>query len=292
LTIRDVLERVASEFPGASTQIFAGHNLANFMRGQGANAIKAAIARDDLIVKGSPGQANWADVPWFAVFQPEITENATKGYYVVYLFNAAMTQVSLSLGQGVFALRKEFGRFAKQEMLRRSALIRDRVPEYRDRFRPGPLQLGGKTQLAKDYDPAVAFHITYKLDALPPEDKLSGDLLLAVDLYETLISRGGVDNVETALAVSTLLAANTSRIAASSRTGFDSSSRPIMITATRRAVSAQHPPAASAIDMRGRQLSADRPRRASGISGSASRRTSRWSTAHRAPLRHRSSSPA
>jgi 5-methylcytosine-specific restriction protein A len=47
----------------------------------------------------------------------------------------------------------------------------------------------------------VAFHITYKLDALPPEDKLSGDLLLAIDLYETLISRGGVDNVETALAV-------------------------------------------------------------------------------------------
>jgi 5-methylcytosine-specific restriction protein A len=130
LTIREVLERVASEFPIASAQNFAGHDLANFMRGQGADAIKDAIARDDLIVKGSPGQANWADVPWFGLFQPEITETATKGYYVVYLFNVAMTEVSLSLGQGVTALRTEFGRFAKQEMLRRATLVRDRVPEH------------------------------------------------------------------------------------------------------------------------------------------------------------------
>ena len=37
-----------------------------------------------LLVEGSPGQGNWAAVPWISVFDPAITTSATRGYYVVY----------------------------------------------------------------------------------------------------------------------------------------------------------------------------------------------------------------
>jgi hypothetical protein len=73
-------------------------------------------------------------VPWLALFNPEVTTSATRGYDIVYLFAADMSTVTLSLAQGVTAIRDEFKNKAAAEMLRRAALIRDRVPEFFERF--------------------------------------------------------------------------------------------------------------------------------------------------------------
>jgi 5-methylcytosine-specific restriction protein A len=61
-----------------------------------------------LLVEGSPGQGNWAAVPWISVFDPVITTSATSGYYVVYLFHATKPIVHLSLNQGATKVREDF----------------------------------------------------------------------------------------------------------------------------------------------------------------------------------------
>ena len=41
-------------------------------------------------VEGSPGQGNWAKVPWISVFDLLVTDSAQRGYYPVYLFRNDM----------------------------------------------------------------------------------------------------------------------------------------------------------------------------------------------------------
>jgi 5-methylcytosine-specific restriction protein A len=90
MALRETLHQILTDYPLARTGALEGHPLAQFIRGDAADAVSDALGEvgDGLIVQGSPGQGNWAAVPWIAVFDPAITTSATRGYYVVYLFHA------------------------------------------------------------------------------------------------------------------------------------------------------------------------------------------------------------
>jgi 5-methylcytosine-specific restriction protein A len=87
--LSETLTRIMQEFPAAREQPFARHPLAIFVRTGAVEAVTAALGElaPGLVVKGSAGAGNWADVPWLAVFDPVITGSATRGYYLVYLFS-------------------------------------------------------------------------------------------------------------------------------------------------------------------------------------------------------------
>ena len=194
--IQHALQRIADDFEGARQQPLAGHPLADYLRNEAAQEIRDAISRPDLRVIGAPGQGNWAEIPWIGLFHPEVTTSATRGFYIVYLFAADMSVVNLCLGQGVTAVRDEFGDSTVDELLRRASLIRDRIAEFAPRFTPGPTELGGTTRLAIDYDAAVAFYKSYDLASLPEQSELITDIQTMVSLYDLLVGRGGLDNVE------------------------------------------------------------------------------------------------
>lgn len=201
--LADALGFIANNFKDATTQGLKGNSVAETIRHDCAQAVLKASNRNDFLVKGAPGEGNWADVPWIGLFNPEITTSATQGIYIVYLFSTNLQAVYLSLGQGVTEIKGEFGRHREREMLRRAELIRDRVPEHKGLFSAGPVSLGGTTPLAKDYDPAVAFYRSYKAGSLPSEKELQRDLSEIVGLYDLVIARGGTDSVETAKTLGT-----------------------------------------------------------------------------------------
>ena len=86
----------------ATKQTFANHPFAAYIRHSAVAEVESALATTDgdLIVEGSPGAGNWAAVPWIGVFDPLVTDSATRGYYVVYLFHASEPIIHLSLNQG------------------------------------------------------------------------------------------------------------------------------------------------------------------------------------------------
>jgi len=200
--IRNCLERVFDNYLTEKEKPFADNALGAFVRGVIPEAIKEVLSRDDLIIKGSVGGGNWADVPWIGVLNPENTESASYGIYIVYLFSADLESVYLCQAQGVTKVKEEFGKDKTKELLRRSDLIRSRVPEHRKGFTAGPIDLNGSTNLAKDYNPSVAYFKEYKKNSLPREEQLRSDLKEIVCYYDYLISRGGTDNVDTALELS------------------------------------------------------------------------------------------
>jgi 5-methylcytosine-specific restriction protein A len=70
--------------------------------------------------QGSDGQGNILSAPWVAVFNRNITESATKGYYIVYLLSEDLQRLVLEVGFGATVLHNlknasgEVGNFTKQ----------------------------------------------------------------------------------------------------------------------------------------------------------------------------------
>lgn len=194
--LKQVFEDIHNNYLTEKEVLLKGNAFADRVRSIGKQALEDAVGDSNLKYKASVGAGNWAEVPWLGVFSPESTESATHGIYVVYLFSADMSSLYLCQGQGVTRVKEEFGRQQIEELQRRAELIRSRIQEYKDHFQSGAIDLGGKTNLAKEYDSAVAYFKKYDLSRLPSDDLLRDDLIKIVDLYKLLIARGGAENLE------------------------------------------------------------------------------------------------
>lgn len=195
--MRSIFENFAESYLPATSEKLKDHSFASFARHDVVKLVQENIGRPDLKVTCSVGQGNWAEIPWIGIFNPEMTTSATNGIYLVYLFNTDLNAVYLCQGQGVTLVKEEFGKAAVGELKRRASLIRSRVPEYATFFDETNIYLGGRSPLAKSYDPAVAYSKRYDLNNIPQDEVLIADLNNAIELYDLLVSRGGTDNLET-----------------------------------------------------------------------------------------------
>lgn len=200
MPLRETLQTILTDYPKAKTEPLEGHTLAQFIRHDAEDAVQGALGElgAGLIVEGSPGQGNWAAVPWISVFDPAITASATSGYYVVYLFHANQPIVHLSLNQGTTKVREEFGSRAREILQDRADLMRKRVAEFAQSLAVTEIELGSDARLPGDYVAGHALGKTYALDTLPAESGLRSDLQTIVRAYRALSYRGGIDaDVET-----------------------------------------------------------------------------------------------
>jgi 5-methylcytosine-specific restriction protein A len=195
MALRETLQRILIDYSNAKLAPLENHPLAQFIRGDAATAVLQALGEfgAGLIVEGSPGQGNWAAVPWISVFDPAITTSATRGYYVVYLFHASEPIVYLSLNQGTTTVREEFGARAREILNDRADLMRKRVAEFEGALPFKTIDLGSSARLPGDYVAGHALGASYTLSALPNEVALRADLQAMVGAYRALTYRGGID---------------------------------------------------------------------------------------------------
>ena len=122
------------------------------------------------------------------VFDLSVTDSATRGHYVVYLFRADGTAVYLSLNQGTTAVYKAQPR-------RYIATLKARAQEYvslldlgeRDGLHLGPIDLGGgRPPLTPGYQAGNVAAITYDATRIPDYAQLGSDLRRMLDLYSRL----------------------------------------------------------------------------------------------------------
>src|SRR5690625_487796 len=107
--IRSSLLKIMNEYLTAKTEGFSNHPLANFVRRDIPKLFKnlSFIDSDQYEISASVGQGNWAYVPWIAIMNKEVTTSTQRGYYAGYLFSEDMTQVYLTIAQGVTETSKE-----------------------------------------------------------------------------------------------------------------------------------------------------------------------------------------
>jgi 5-methylcytosine-specific restriction protein A len=194
--ISEALSEFASRYLSSKDEPLTDHPIAEKIRSFDNNiATSLGELSENFRFKASVGTGVWADVPWIAIMDPEVTTTAQTGHYVVYLFSADMKKSVLSLNQGATFLLKGLGQSkAMNELTRRAALIRDRVGEYKEYFTFEQINLKSDKQLAKLYEAGHAFGITYDLNNIPEEAKLQSDLKKITEHYMLLTHRGGVDS--------------------------------------------------------------------------------------------------
>lgn len=199
--LHQAFERIATEYPVARTQQFAGHPLANFIRRDIPAILQTSFSQHtDLMWAASAGKGQWSDAPWIAVFDPLVTDNPQEGYYPVYLFTRTLDTVYLSLNQGMTELLKEFGSGKAKDLLRnRAKILRSRLKaEYQVKFDATPIDLqasGANTRLSF-YEPGHVFGVRYDLNSLPATQQLINDIAMMIDVYRLATARGGTDELD------------------------------------------------------------------------------------------------
>jgi len=156
----------------------------------------ANINQDKFSIEGSIGKGQFAEIPWVSIFNKNITESATKGIYIVYLYTADMKGIYLSLNQGFTYFREKFaGRKAREELQNISKIIRSlvNIPENMENYN---IDLKANNALGKGY---MAGHIAgkyYDLENMPSNDRLILDLLELIDVYDEVNLQIGNRTVE------------------------------------------------------------------------------------------------
>jgi len=197
MALSEILATIGNSYMQAKLEGFGGHPLANIIRREWPLSIAELLpSRSELDFKGSAGQGRWSDSPWAAIFDPIVTSSAETGYYPVFLFSEGFQEVSLVMGQGTYEVRKEFGRGTLEILEMRAKLLRQRVPEFRQRFNEGPFPIKSSAHAGDDWSVSSAWGKQYSVVNLPSNEELGGDLIEMVNLYRLATQRGGIDLAE------------------------------------------------------------------------------------------------
>jgi len=146
---------------------------------------------------GSDGQGNILRTPWFATLNLEITDSATKGYYMVYLLSSDLRTLVLEIGFGATQFEKQYGRGKKFSEALGTAVINMRVnsahlinkalaeTKSRTNLAPVILDESGDYNLG-DYGKCAIYSLTYDINNLPSEADLKRDYLEYISLYDMM----------------------------------------------------------------------------------------------------------
>jgi 5-methylcytosine-specific restriction protein A len=189
MSINAALTLFLEEYPTACSASFANHPVADFIRLEMPRIIRAAIGDNErYIIKGSPGQGNWARVPWVAIFDRFVTESAQDGYYLVYLVREDFSGVYLSLNQGVTTVERQYGAEAKEALAIRARDFLARIGDVAGVIE-GPIDLraGQRSRYGPLYEQGAICSIFYERDSIPADQSLLSDLRLFLDYYFKLV---------------------------------------------------------------------------------------------------------
>jgi len=189
MSINTALTLFLEEYPSACLATFADHPVADFIRLEIPRIIRVAIGDNDrYIIQGSPGQGNWARVPWVAVFDRFVTESAQDGYYIVYLVREDFSGVYLSLNQGVTTVKRQYGADAKEALSIRACDFLARIGNTTGII-DGPIDLraGPKSRYGPLYEQGAICSILYERDDIPEDEVLLSDLKLFLEYYFKLV---------------------------------------------------------------------------------------------------------
>ena len=146
---------------------------------------------------GSDGKGNILRTPWFAILNLEVTDSATKGYYLVYLISADMKHLVLELGFGAYQFEKQYGRGKKMFASLDTAVVNMRVNsqhlldrslgDTRSRVNAQPVELDNSQDFhLTAYEHCSIYSLVYEIGALPTENELKRDYLEFLNLYENM----------------------------------------------------------------------------------------------------------
>lgn len=190
--MKDILEKVLQNYKTESKNDFAHNPLSNYIRHDISQKIISELQLNDKQFKitASPGQGNWAAIPWIGIFDVEITDTATKGYDVVYLFRADMSGVYVSLNQGWTYFKEKYNlKKGKLNIQKVSNSWKKILASTLNDFSYDPIDLkdeGKHSDLPLGYELGHICGKYYDVNALPDNQVIVDDLRNMLSVYREL----------------------------------------------------------------------------------------------------------
>lgn len=173
---------------------FKGALAADILKKKVPEAIKLALGNQQARYKivGSAGKGDWTYTPWVAVMDPLEATSVEDGIYIVYLLSYGCDRLYLTINQGCTTLKNNAGfPIAREELLRRASLMRDRTARKAKRLKPTSIDLNTNIWRAQLYSKGTIFSCKYDTGKLPDNESLVADLHEAVMLYAAISGAGG-----------------------------------------------------------------------------------------------------
>jgi hypothetical protein len=183
---RYVAARAGEKFSGAHPLWQAFRELK-----QEFDRLPALRQRPYITVKASPGQGNWANVPWIAFLAESETKSTQNGVYPVYLFRADMSAVYITFNQGVTELKKQHGiPGARKILLERAQQLRSFCRSLQDRgfTLDNQIDLQVDAGLGADYENSTIAYKPYFAGKVPTDAEIVVDLEAVLESYDAYLA--------------------------------------------------------------------------------------------------------
>ncbi|EMT38852.1 GTPase subunit of restriction endonuclease [Thermoanaerobacter thermohydrosulfuricus WC1] len=190
MSLKTLFKEVMDNYIKARTsQPFKGNRIGDILRKEIPQEIqKFDFIGDEYFIKGSNGQGNWAEIPWVAIMDKNITQTTMEGVYIVYLFSSDMKRLYLTLNQGYTKLKDKYSKLvAIKKMLSLALKIRSKM-EAKGWNTDNNLSIGNEF-----YEKGTIFYKKYENDDLPDDETLKNDLHDLINIYKNVSVLSGED---------------------------------------------------------------------------------------------------
>lgn len=193
--LSELFTKFASSYLGLTGSAFGMNSETDMVRHEIPEALtKLASIPEAYRVYGSVGQGQWAEIPWVAILDKDITSSTRFGYYVVFLFSADMKQVFLSLAVGWEQYEEAYG-------VRDGRLSIERTVKQLQRVLRSPLNdfsfaarnLKATNTLGKGYEIGGICHKIYDVSNMPADEEIINDVRNLMGVYRELKGLVGKD---------------------------------------------------------------------------------------------------
>src|SRR5258708_30130972 len=100
-----LLLNVIESYASARTEPFKGNPWRKWLTASATAVLKQLADANALKVRTGSGQGSWPEVPWIGLSHERLAENSQRGIYIAFLFNVNLYGFTLSLQQGISAMK-------------------------------------------------------------------------------------------------------------------------------------------------------------------------------------------
>jgi hypothetical protein len=185
------------------------HEIYNLVLTQWPEKISKNINLNKYTVVSSIGLGNISAAPWLSVMDKSITESATEGFYVVYLFSRSAKKLYLSIGIGATQFQEIYG--ITNECLDKISIARNQFKNLFKKYKPAnvidkidlleddlnfeePLK-GSARNLISCYEKGTNFSKEYNIDQIN-DTILTKDLNDYINLYANIINDPNAESLD------------------------------------------------------------------------------------------------
>ena len=185
--------KILSEYKEAFDDIWSKKIFTNPLLDYFNNDLKKIVSSEvaeksmQLLVDSSTGVGRTATTPWIAILDGRITKKASKGTYIVYLFNKDDRTLYLTLEQSITEAKERatnFGNKGRALTEKTKQILEDEKKRVLNLIDVGKFETDNKISTGKeDFNITAIAYRKYEMNSLPDDAVLRDDLYQMIEIY-------------------------------------------------------------------------------------------------------------